>query len=143
MNIFFDTSSLFKLYHEEEGTAKLLDFLNTNPDNKIFISQLTLVEMYSALLKKVRIGHLSLSEMKAFLVVLDNDLRKFSLVQIDSAVIAKAQELIIKYGLNGLRSLDAIQLASAISIKSLVDVAFTGDILLKRFFTEEGINCDF
>ncbi|HEY4197936.1 MAG TPA: type II toxin-antitoxin system VapC family toxin [Mucilaginibacter sp.] len=143
MNIFFDTSSLFKLYHEEEDTAKLLNFLNVHPDNKIFISQLTLVEMYSALLKKVRIGHLSSSDMKAFLVVLGIDLKKFPLVQIDSSLIAKAQELVIKYGLSGLHSLDAIQLASAISIKSLIDVAFTGDILLKRFFTEEGINCDF
>jgi predicted nucleic acid-binding protein len=143
VNVFFDTSSLFKLYHEEDGTERLLEFLNKNPEYKIFISQLTLVEMYSALLKKVRIGHLSLDETKAFLTVLDKDLKKFVLVPIDSSLIAKAQQLVIKHGLKGLRSLDAIQLASAISIKSLVDIAFTGDILLKQFFIEEGINCNF
>lgn len=143
MNIFFDTSSFFKLYHQEIGTEQLLNFLNQNPDHKIFISQLTLVEMYSALSKKVRIGHLSSEQMKNFLIVLDSDFKKCTIVNIDSSVIEKAQQLVIQFGLKGLRSLDAIQLASAIKIKSLVDVALTGDNLLKKMLIEEGINCDF
>jgi predicted nucleic acid-binding protein len=143
VNIFFDTSSFFKLYHQEIGTEQLLNFLNQNPDHKIFISQLTLVEMYSALSKKVRIGHLSSEQMKNFLIVLDSDFKKCTIVNIDSSVIEKAQQLVIQFGLKGLRSLDAIQLASAIKIKSLVDVALTGDNLLKKMLIEEGINCDF
>ncbi len=99
--------------------------------------------MYSALSKKVRIGHLSSEQMENFLVVLDNDFKKCTIVNIDSSVIKKAQQLVVQFGLKGLRSLDAIQLASAIKIKSLVDIALTGDNLLKQMLIEEGINCDF
>ena len=143
MNIFFDTSSLFKLYHEEEGTDQLLDFLNNNPGYKIYLSELTLVEIYSAILKKVRIGHLSLAQAKIFFAVLDSDFKKFLFVSIDSPLIKNSQQLVVKYGAKGLRSLDAIQLASAINIKSLIDLALTGDMLLKQFLIDEGINCDF
>lgn len=31
MKVFFDTSSLFKLYHKESGTQELMDFFNNNP----------------------------------------------------------------------------------------------------------------
>jgi uncharacterized protein len=143
VNVFFDTSSLFKLYHEEDDTGRLIEFLNRNPNHKIFISQLTLVEMYSALLKKVRIGHLALAQTEKFFTVLDCDFKKFSLVPIDLSIISDAQQLVVKYGLKGLRSLDAIQLASAINVKSLIDIALTGDILLKQLLIEEGINCEF
>ncbi len=143
MNIFFDTSSLFKLYHDEGDTKQLLEFLNKTPDYKIYLSELTLVEIYSAIMKKVRIGHLSLSEAERFLAVIDDDAKYFNFVQINTPLLNAAQKLVVKYGVNGLRSLDAIQLASAISIKSNLDITLTGDVLLKRFLSIEGLNCEF
>lgn len=143
MNIFFDTSSFSKLYHIEEGTKELLDFLNKNPDYKIYLSELTKVEIYSAILKKVRIGHLTLTQAEFFLAVIDSDFKRAHFISVDSLLLNESQKLVVKYGLRGLRSLDAIQLASAINIKSSIDIALTGDILLKQFLVEEGINCNF
>ncbi|RLC11637.1 MAG: hypothetical protein DRI57_18650 [Deltaproteobacteria bacterium] len=54
---FFDTSALIKLYHEENGTDQLSDLISSeNPI--IVISDLTMVEMISALAKKVRTGEI-------------------------------------------------------------------------------------
>jgi hypothetical protein len=50
---------------------------------------------------------------------------------------------LVRYGLKGLRSLDAIQLASVISVKANIDLALTGDITLKQILTEEGFNCEY
>jgi uncharacterized protein len=143
VNIFFDTSTLVKLYHKEGDTKKYLDFLTKNPDYEIYLSELALVEIYSAIMKKVRIKHLSLTQAEHFLAVIDDDVKDFHFVQINVPLLNIAQKLVVKYGVQGLRSLDAIQLASAISIKSNLDVALTGDILLKQLLSKEGLNCDF
>jgi len=143
VNIFFDTSSLISLYHQEKETNKILGFLADNPGYNIYLSELTLVESYSAILKKVRIQHLTLAEAKKFLRVLDNDFKRFSFIPLDLSVLTSSQQLLVRYGLKGLRSLDAIQLASVISVKANIDLALTGDITLKQILTEEGFNCEY
>jgi hypothetical protein len=46
----------------------------------------------------------------------------------------------MKYGQEGLRTLDAIQLASALTLKEQQNVLFfTADKLLKYFFKQEGL----
>ncbi|MEA3494513.1 MAG: type II toxin-antitoxin system VapC family toxin, partial [Bacteroidota bacterium] len=54
MKIFFDTSSLFKLYHTEEGTQELIYFFKTNSIDKIFLAEITRIEFCSAVWKKCR-----------------------------------------------------------------------------------------
>jgi len=44
MKVFFDTSSLFKLYHNESGTQELMDFLNTNSIEEIYLAEIAKVE---------------------------------------------------------------------------------------------------
>lgn len=142
MNIFFDTSSLFKLYHKEADTAILLKFLDKNPDFNIYLSELTLVEMYSAILKKVRMGHLSTEESQRFLAVIDKDIKEYLFVPLNLSILHQSQQLILDHGLKGLRSLDAIQLASAITVRSSIDLVLTGDNALKSIFIDEQFNCD-
>jgi|GEM_PF-516173 predicted nucleic acid-binding protein len=143
MNIFFDTSSFSKLYHEEEGTKELLDFLSKNPNYKIYLAEITMVEIYSAILKKVRIGHLSMTQAQNFLLVINDDFKRCHFIPTDTQLLIEAQNLIVKYGIKGLRSLDAIQLASTTKMKSSLDFALTGDFLLRKFLTEEGIDSEF
>lgn len=81
--------------------------------------------------------------MEKFLVVIDSDLKKVTAIPVDLSIINSAKNLVIRFGAQGLRSLDTIQLATAMSIKPKLDIALTGDILLKQCFIEEGINCDF
>lgn len=54
MNLFFDTSALFKLYHKEEGTQELTDFFTGNSVNAIYLSGITEIEFSSAVWKKCR-----------------------------------------------------------------------------------------
>jgi uncharacterized protein len=142
VNIFFDTSSLISLYHEEKETAKLLSFLASNRGYKVFLSEITIVEAYSAILKKVRIQHLSFNEAETFLKVLEGDFKQFSFIKLDASILHTSQSLLLKYVNDGLRSLDAIQLASAINIKSSIDKVLTGDIKLKQILAKEGFDCD-
>jgi uncharacterized protein len=67
------------------------------------------------------------------------DENKYNVILIDRAIIDSSQMLIQKYGISGLRSLDAIQLASACSVKSLIDLAISGDKLLNSFLSTEQI----
>ena len=143
MNIFFDTSSLFKLYHYEIGSSQLIKLLNKYPNYNIYLSEITLVEIYSAVLKKVRTGDLSLEDSTEFLIVVDQDFNNSSFIKLDFKLLQTSQQLIIKYGLKGLRSLDSIQLASAIAVKSSVDLVLTSDSTLKSIFIEEGFNCEY
>lgn len=55
MNLFLDTSALVKLYHEEAGTDNLTEFLEKHSGDLILtISDLTIIEFHSAILKSVR-----------------------------------------------------------------------------------------
>jgi len=54
MKIFLDTSSLFKLYHKEDGTAELEMLFSTVPITTVFLSEISKIEFASAIWKKVR-----------------------------------------------------------------------------------------
>ncbi|HEV2830375.1 MAG TPA: hypothetical protein VGW31_00220 [Hanamia sp.] len=69
----------------------------------------------------------------------DNDLRKYIIVPVESNIFEKAKQLIFTYGVTGLRTLDSIQLASAIEVKSQIDKYFTSDKLLNLLFEKENL----
>jgi hypothetical protein len=54
-------------------------------------------------------------------------------------LILHAKNLVTKYGVQGLRTLDSIQLASVVSVKFDVSFAVTADNLLRTFIKLEGI----
>jgi predicted nucleic acid-binding protein len=47
MKAFFDTSSLFKLYHIEHGSEDILKFLELQRIESIFIAEITIIEFSS------------------------------------------------------------------------------------------------
>lgn len=53
MKIFLDTSSLFKLYHEEKGSEELEKLFSQGNITHIYLSELTKVEFTSTIWKKV------------------------------------------------------------------------------------------
>jgi len=57
----------------------------------------------------------------------------------DSIIIEQARILISKYGIQGLRTLDSIQLATCISLVQQVNLFLTADNLLKARFKVEGL----
>ncbi|MBL7094753.1 type II toxin-antitoxin system VapC family toxin [candidate division KSB1 bacterium] len=52
MKAFFDTSSILKLYNEEEGSVELETYFNNNIDI-VVLSELADLEFRSALMRKV------------------------------------------------------------------------------------------
>lgn len=140
MKIFLDTSSLIKLYHSEVGTDILDKIFEDNVVEVIFLSDIAKVEFSSAIWKKVRTKDLTSDEATGIIDSFCDDYNKFTFVDVDSELISIARDLISKYGLKGLRTLDSFQLASIIKVKTGLFFAVTADDLLKSLIDLEGIN---
>lgn len=138
MKIFLDTSALIKLYHQESGTQEIESLFNNFKITAIYLSELAKIEFTSTIWKKVRTKEISENTAKITITFLETDFDKFSFISIDSMILEQSRLLFSDYGVHGLRTLDAIQLSTAISLKAYSDL-FTSDILLKSFFEKEGL----
>lgn len=142
MKIFLDTSSLFKLYHREADTHIIEQIFSTTKVSNIYLSEITKIEFSSSIWKKVRTKEISLSEAKVTLQLFDNDFEKYTFIATDSIIIEQAKNLVTKYGITGLRTLDSIQLATSLSLASVVSLFVTSDNLLKSILSEEGLTTE-
>jgi len=142
MNIFFDTSSLFKLYHREADTVIIEQIFSRGIVTNVYLSEITKVEFASSVWKKVRTREITELEATATLQLFERDSDKYTFIATDSIVIEQARNLTIKYGLKGLRTLDSIQLSSAISLAKEVGLFVTSDNLLKSLFNQEGLQTE-
>jgi len=139
MKIFLDTSSLIKLYHFETGTDYLDKVFQNNTITEIFLSDLAKVEFISAIWKKVRTKDLTDIEATSIITSFNNDYDNYSFIDLDSNIILVARDLIDKYGLKGLRTLDSLQLASRLNVKSELAFAITADEQLRTLINLEGV----
>lgn len=139
MKIFLDTSSLFKLYHKEDGTAELQRLFSTATVTAVFLSEISKVEFASAIWKKVRSKEITEQQPKTTLDLFTSDFSKYAFVATDSKIIEQAIILTSKYGAKGLRALDGIQLSTCLSLSKMADVFLTSDILLKEFLISENL----
>jgi predicted nucleic acid-binding protein len=139
MKIFLDTSSLFKLYHREADTVELEFIFSTVKITNIFLSEISKVEFTSTIWKKVRTKEITELEAKTTLDLFESDFGKYTFIATDSITIEQARTLTSKYGLQGLRTLDSIQLSACVSLSQQVDIFFTADKLLKFLFEAEGL----
>lgn len=121
MTVFLDTSSLFKLYFKEKDSSQIENLFTLYNVTAIFLSELTKIEFSSTLWRKAR--------MEAF----REDSDKYFFVWSDTALIEEAGRLLMKYGRQGLRTLDSIQLATAARLRGKADLYSTSDALLNSF----------
>ena len=140
MKIFLDTSSLIKLYHNEIGTDILDKIFEDNEVGEIFLSDIAKIEFTSAIWKKVRTKDLTSDEATDIINSFCDDYDKYTFIDVNSELLSIARDLVIKYGLKGLRTLDSIQLASILEVKTGLSFAVTTDDLLKSFIKLEEIN---
>jgi predicted nucleic acid-binding protein len=118
---FFDTSAAAKHYRAELGSAKVDAFL-AEPGSLHIISNLTVVEFHSVLARLVRIGQLPIADFHLvrgrFLADIAGGL--WHVEAITAHHFHRAQQLILTHGLTrSIRTLDALQLAVAISRKAV------------------------
>ena len=57
----------------------------------------------------------------------------------NNEIVETASFFLDKYGVKGLRTLDSIQLACAVSLKNSVDLFITSDNILLDIFNKEGL----
>ena len=139
MKLFLDTSAIFKLYHQEKGSSAIESIFTNNTVSAIVLSEFTKIEFHSASWKKVRIAEITASDAKRIISVFNKDVLQYQFIHADTIITNTAKELVDKYGMQGLRTLDSIQLATAISLKELCGLFVTTDKLLNSFFQQESL----
>ena len=139
MKAFLDTSSLLKLYHSEEGSERLQEILSIDAE-VIYLSEIAKIEFSSAIWKKIRQKDLTKEIGNAVISCFEEDSDKFKWIPLNSDVIKSASDLLKKYGDDGLRTLDSVQLACAVKLKNENCSFFTSDKLLQKLFEKENLN---
>lgn len=140
MKVFFDTSSLVKLYHQEDGSDVVQSSLENVAIEDIVLSELTILEFRSAFWRKVREGDLDEKLAVEAIACFENDRDYYQWVVLGAGIIESAKTLIMKYGNRGLRTLDSLQLASALALKDDECIFLTFDMLLKSLMQDEKLN---
>lgn|SRR5262249_41724677 len=116
-----DSSALVKHYHTEAGTAEV-DRLFAELESRRFIARLTVVEVQSALARKVREGTIPAPELTEVYGRFFADIthRRVQIVRMTDDHYRAAERLVRQYGpvagAPRLRTLDALQLAVALDV---------------------------
>jgi predicted nucleic acid-binding protein len=82
MKIYLDTSTLFKLYHQEIGTEEIDDFFATNAIKKIYISEIAKIEFISTVWKKIRMSEILEADGLEIIALFKEDLKNTMLFQL-------------------------------------------------------------
>jgi len=136
LKLFLDTSSLIKLYHKEEGSEKTINLVLDAQE--IYLSSLAKLEFSSALWRKVRTTEISKENCMAVISVFEEDYHNYCWILQDVQIDLSAHNLLMKWGATGLRTLDSIQLASAITLREQPSIIFcTADVKLNELFKKE------
>lgn len=126
MNTFLDTNAVVKLYHQETGTDNLTDFLARHQSDLIItISDLTKIELHSTFLKRVRMKQFDLKTAYQVFDSFDSDNKMFNVIEVNHEIKKFTITLLNSVAYKrGLRTLDAIQLSSAIVSHQIVPVDY-------------------
>lgn len=118
---FLDSSAIVKHYHTEPGTEVVERILGEN-DSRHYISRLTILEVNSAFMRRVREQIISLSELETVRQRFLEDIteRRLRVVRMTDFHYRVAERLIRKHGAVDdqprIRTLDALQLAVALDV---------------------------
>ena len=121
-NRFLDTSAVAKLYHKEVG-SEYIEHIVRELRSRLFISRLSVVELESVLAIKVRTGEARQEDSETVRRCFRADLSQQRL-RIGPPIriyhYQNARTLLAKFGVTeGLRTLDALQLAVALDLQQL------------------------
>lgn len=118
-NYFLDTSALAKLYHQEAG-SDYMDRILEQAGSRSLISRLSIVELESVLAIKTRTGEIDQAAIQIARRRFRADLarqRLFVAPPVHEGHFQSARKLLVQYGVaEGLRTLDALQLAIALDL---------------------------
>lgn len=116
LTYFCDSSALAKRYVAETGSAWLMATIDPKVGNYVFIARITFVEVFSAISRKERGGHISAIDAATAKKQFETDYSgEFVSVEITETLILAAAKLAEKHALRGY---DAVQLAAALETQA-------------------------
>lgn len=125
---FFDSSALVKHYLKETGTVWVRGLIAAQPQNEIFLAQVTGVEIIAAITRRLRAGTTTAADAAQAISAFRSDLQShYEVAAISATLIEEAMNLA---ELHGLRGYDAIQLATVLRIESVLTAAGIGPLTL-------------
>jgi predicted nucleic acid-binding protein len=140
---FFDTSALAKRYFIETGTAWVRSIVAPSSGHVVIVSDLTAVEFTSSLARRVREGEITGVDAVSFETdYLAHHGVEYLPIPLDADVRARARALLKTHSL---RTLDALQLASAIEAMTILGEQLTfvsADLRLLTPASAEGFTTD-
>jgi uncharacterized protein len=134
---FLDSSALVKRYVDEPGTTDIAALFRGKRD--LAASRLAAVEVPSALARRAREGDLATADARRNARQMATDLASFRLVELRPLVVDLGAALTWRHPL---RAYDAVQLASALRLKSATGLAVTfwcADKVLRDAARAEGL----
>lgn len=141
---YLDTSALAKRYIIEQGTSWVRDLTSPLSNNTIIVSDLTPIEIFSVIERKESGSFITQLEADkhrdAFLIHYGNE---YVSVQLSNEVLIRARHLVTVH--KKLRTLDAIQLASAVEATKIFGTSIifvSADKNLSAAAIVEGFNID-
>jgi hypothetical protein len=141
--LFVDTSALVKRYIVETGSVWVRNLVRSSTPNVILISEIAPVEMFSAFSRLHREGNLSdLRQTRLENVFLQHMKNEYLVVPVNGSVLLQSRQLVSQYPL---RTLDAIQLASALNAAVILGETITfvsADKRLLAVAIAEGLKAD-
>ncbi|TAL37476.1 MAG: PIN domain-containing protein [Spirochaetes bacterium] len=127
MNLYFDTSAMIKKYIDEKGSGNV-DRLFEDAQ-AIYVSTIAEIEALSTLRRLVKDSVINDEDFRYLKSEIQSDMRYFNVIDIDDQIKKHAIELIEKYQL---KSLDSLQLGTAVYVNGEIDYFVScNDRLLK------------
>jgi predicted nucleic acid-binding protein len=124
-NYFLDTSALAKRYHKENG-SDYVDRILEQSGARSLISNLSIVELESVLAIKTRTGQINRQSLDIARRRFGADLARQRIIvapSVHEGHFQTARKLLVRYGVaEGLRTLDALQLAIALDLQQLGNI---------------------
>jgi len=130
MILFADTSALVKRYIDEAGSGTIDDLLARA--DVLIVSSVTRIEHSSALARRLKDKSLDKKSYEIALTEFNNDFKFIEVIPFNADVETSALNFIKKHGM---KTLDAIQLSSAVLSKA--DVFVTSDKKLYNIAIKE------
>ncbi|MCL0038102.1 type II toxin-antitoxin system VapC family toxin, partial [Thermodesulfovibrionales bacterium] len=138
MKYYFDTSSLVKIYHSEQGSKEALELYQG--DREICISELGVLEFVSAIYRKYRESEIDSNTLDELILKFQEDVEnRYELLSFSPLVFEEASRLLEIHGKwHSLRTLDSLQFAFFSTYCEKTDVFVCSDKRLASVVELEG-----
>jgi predicted nucleic acid-binding protein len=135
MSAFFcDTSALVKRYVSETGAAWLISTIHPNLKQRIYIAQITIVEIVSAITRREKGGSTTSQEALIALNQFEQDWKtEITIIDFSANLVNEAVALARKHALRGY---DAVQLATVLKVHNERTVLGLSSLVLLSADTE-------